>query len=117
MVTGVYDQYLFYFGSGIRNCPWGGVAILGTAARPTSDSYYNGSSECVVLVQEPGHNFGMVHSSALRCTAGGVPVPISDGVNDCQHDEYEFRARRPHFAPGNAHRRRPRQCPTWLSFH
>ncbi|HXU80746.1 MAG TPA: hypothetical protein VN914_05075 [Polyangia bacterium] len=90
MIQGTYDQYLFYFLSPIRNCPWGGVAILGTAAKPSRDSYYNASAECVVLVQEPGHNFGMVHSSALRCTKGGVPVSMIDPGDGgtCRHDEY-----------------------------
>jgi MYXO-CTERM domain-containing protein len=90
MIRGTYDQYLFYFLSPIRNCPWGGVAILGTAAKPSRDSYYNASAECVVLVQEPGHNFGMVHSSALRCSSGGTPVSMIDpeAGGSCQHDEY-----------------------------
>jgi len=91
MIQGTYDQYLFYFLSSIRGCPWGGVAILGTAAKPTRDSYYNAAAECVVLVQEPGHNFGMVHSSALRCTKDGAAVSIIDPVGSggtCRHDEY-----------------------------
>jgi MYXO-CTERM domain-containing protein len=91
MIQGTYDQYLFYFLSSIRGCPWGGVAILGTAAKPSRDSYYNAAAECVVLVQEPGHNFGMVHSSALRCTKDGVAVSMIDPVGSggsCQHDEY-----------------------------
>jgi MYXO-CTERM domain-containing protein len=91
MIQGTYDQYLFYFLSPIRNCPWGGVAILGTAAKPSRDSYYNASAECVVLVQEPGHNFGMVHSSALRCTKGGTAVSMidpDDPDSGCRHDEY-----------------------------
>jgi MYXO-CTERM domain-containing protein len=90
MIQGTYDQYLFYFLSSIRGCPWGGVAILGTAAKPSRDSYYNAAAECVVLVQEPGHNFGMVHSSALRCVRGGQPVSMvarGDG-GSCTHDEY-----------------------------
>jgi len=90
-IQGTYNQYLFYFLSPIRSCPWGGVAILGTAAQPTRDSYYNAAAECVVLVQEPGHNFGMVHSSALRCTKDGVAVSMIDPVGSggtCQHDEY-----------------------------
>jgi hypothetical protein len=91
MVGTNYDQYLYYFESPIRNCPWGGVAILGTAAKPTADSYYNAAAQCVVLVQEPGHNFGMVHSSALRCSKGGTPVSMIDPLDNqssCQHDEY-----------------------------
>jgi MYXO-CTERM domain-containing protein len=90
MVTGTYDQYLWFFGSEIDGCPWGGVAQLGTAERATRHSFYNANADCVVLVQEPGHNFGMVHSSALRCTRGGQPVSMvatGDG-GSCSHDEY-----------------------------
>jgi MYXO-CTERM domain-containing protein len=91
MIEGTYDQYLYYFLSPIRGCPWGGVAILGTAATPTRDSYYNASAECVVLVQEPGHNFGMVHSSAVRCQKNGAPVSMivpGEAGSSCTHDEY-----------------------------
>lgn len=91
MLTGHYDQYLFYFESVIKSCDWSGVALLGMAARPALDSYYNASDDCVVLVQEPGHNFGMVHSSAIRCTRGGVPVSMIDPMDpgsSCTHDEY-----------------------------
>jgi MYXO-CTERM domain-containing protein len=44
-----------------------------------------------VLVQEPGHNFGMVHSSAMRCTLNGQPVPLawpSQMGSECKHIEY-----------------------------
>jgi len=88
---GQYDQYLFYFESMIRGCAWGGVAQVGMAARPSLDSYYNASHDCVVLIQEPGHNFGMVHSSAMRCMRGGVPVSVADPADpttSCAHDEY-----------------------------
>jgi MYXO-CTERM domain-containing protein len=91
MIQGTYDQYLYYFLSPIRNCLWGGVATLGTAAKPTRDSYYNAAAQCVVLVQEPGHNLGMVHSSALRCTKGGTAVSMIDPADrdsSCEHDEY-----------------------------
>jgi MYXO-CTERM domain-containing protein len=88
MITGTFDQYLWYFGSR-QQCDWAGLASLGTSDRPQRDSWYNASSGCVVLAQEPGHNFGMVHSSSLSCTQGGTKVPLalpSDGT--CQHSEY-----------------------------
>jgi hypothetical protein len=91
MIGDGYDQYLFYFETKTLGCGWAGVAILGTADKPKADSYYNASSDCVVLVQEPGHNFGMVHSSALRCTRGGLPVSMinpTDTQSSCTHDEY-----------------------------
>jgi MYXO-CTERM domain-containing protein len=90
MIDSGYTQYLWYIGSRISNCPWSGVAQLGTAAAPTKHSFYNASAECVVLVQEPGHNFGMVHSSSLRCQRGGVAVSMIASTDDgaCTHSEY-----------------------------
>jgi len=90
-VPGKFDQYLWFFGSTQKACDWAGVADLGRADRPTRHSWYNGFHSCTVLVQEPGHNFGMVHSSAMRCTLNGQPTPIAwptqEGA-DCDHVEY-----------------------------
>jgi MYXO-CTERM domain-containing protein len=89
MVTGAFDQYLWYFGSRQQGCGWAGLASLGTADRPQPNSWYNASAGCVVLAQEPGHNFGMVHSSSMRCTANGAGVSmIVPGGGTCQHSEY-----------------------------
>ena len=90
-ITGKFDQYLWFFGSTQKACDWAGVADLGRADRPTRNSWYNGFHSCTVLVQEPGHNFGMVHSSAMRCTLGGAAVPIAWPTQtgaDCKHIEY-----------------------------
>jgi MYXO-CTERM domain-containing protein len=89
MVQGTFDQYLWYFGSR-QMCDWAGLASLGTADRPQRDSWYNASSGCVVLAQEPGHNFGMVHSSSLICVDGsGAKVPFAlPGKGTCTHSEY-----------------------------
>jgi MYXO-CTERM domain-containing protein len=86
----MYDQYLWYFQSRQAGCGWAGLASLGTADRPQRNSWYNASSGCVVLAQEPGHNFGMVHSSSMRCTnGGGTAVPIiASGGGTCVHSEY-----------------------------
>jgi hypothetical protein len=90
LTNGMYDQYLWYFQSRQAGCGWAGLASLGTAERPQRNSWYNASSGCVVLAQEPGHNFGMVHSSSMRCTnSGGTPVPIiAAGGGTCVHAEY-----------------------------
>jgi len=88
MINGTFDQYLWYFGSR-QQCDWAGLAALGTADRPQRDSWYNASSGCVVLAQEPGHNFGMVHSSSLACSSGGARVPLAlPGQGTCVHSEY-----------------------------
>jgi hypothetical protein len=91
MVPGKFDQYLWFFGKQQAACDFAGVAELGQAARPARHSWFNSFSQCNILVQEPGHNFGMVHSSAMRCTRGGQPVPIAwpeDATADCMHVEY-----------------------------
>jgi hypothetical protein len=51
MVNGTFDQYLWYFGSR-QQCPWAGLASVGTADRPQANSWYNASAGCVVLAQD-----------------------------------------------------------------
>ncbi len=87
MIPGTFDHYLWYMGSRVEACGWTGLASGGTAARPSKDTWYNASASCGVLIQEPGHNFGMRHSSAITCMAGAVP--FLDVVQDvCTHSEY-----------------------------
>ena len=79
-----YDQYGWYFPLN-RSCDFEGLAVAGTATRPAQDTWFNGSLGCVVLVQEPGHNFGMNHSSSMSCGS----APFADNpATACQHDEY-----------------------------
>jgi len=84
----VSDVYLWYIGSNISACAWSGLS-------GGKDTWYNASSSCVVLVQEPGHSFGMSHSSSMACTdpATGAVTAIRDdlGTGDaatCTHSEY-----------------------------
>jgi MYXO-CTERM domain-containing protein len=91
MIPGQFSQYLWYFGQRQMGCGWAGLAQLGSSTRPSRDSWYNASNGCVVLVQEPGHNFGMVHSSAIRCTRDGAAVPLTlpdEAGATCTHNEY-----------------------------
>jgi MYXO-CTERM domain-containing protein len=85
LVGGPSTNYLWYFGSQQSGCGWEGLATLGTPNNPTRDSWFNASTSCVVLVQEPGHNFGMQHSSSMRC-GGKTFVDAPAGV--CSHIEY-----------------------------
>ena len=88
-IQGPFDQYLWYFGSPLEGCGWEGIAELGSAARPTRHSFYSGSDGCTVLIQEPGHNYGMAHSSALRCQQDGKRVTLpGPGQAQCEHVEY-----------------------------
>lgn len=85
MVPTGYDHYLWYMGSRVSACGFTGLASLGTPQNPSRDTWYNASTSCVVLVQEPGHNFGMKHSSGMRCTDGPL-VDAPEGA--CRHVEY-----------------------------
>jgi MYXO-CTERM domain-containing protein len=83
---GMFDHYLWYIGARTSACSWSGLAESGQPSRPTNDSWYNGSAGCVVLVQEPGHNFGMSHSSSMTC---GTAAPFADNPEAaCTHSEY-----------------------------
>jgi MYXO-CTERM domain-containing protein len=84
MIPGTFQHYLWYFGSRAAACTWSGLASVGTPDRPSRDTWYNASTNCVVLVQEPGHNFGMQHSSSLACPDGAY----ADDPNTCTASEY-----------------------------
>jgi MYXO-CTERM domain-containing protein len=86
MIPGTFDHYLWYLGSRVTSCGWTGLASGGTAARPSKDTWYNASSGCGVLIQEPGHNFGMRHSSAMTCPGGASFVDVPNMT--CMHSEY-----------------------------
>jgi MYXO-CTERM domain-containing protein len=84
MIPGTFQHYLWYFGSRQAACAWTGLASVGTPDKPSRDTWYNASTSCVVLVQEPGHNFGMQHSSSLACPGGS----FADDPNGCTASEY-----------------------------
>ena len=85
MGGGTFDNYLWYMGSRTSACSWSGLGEVGTPTRPANDTWYNGSSSCVVMIQEPGHNFGMQHSSSMDCgTARFHDTP----QGNCTHSEY-----------------------------
>ncbi|HEX6274596.1 MAG TPA: hypothetical protein VFZ53_16245, partial [Polyangiaceae bacterium] len=81
---GAPQNYLWYFLTRNSGCSWAGLASVGSPDRPARDTWYNASSSCVVLVQEPAHNFGMQHSSSLRCSGGS----FANDPSSCTHDEY-----------------------------
>jgi MYXO-CTERM domain-containing protein len=81
---GPFQHYLWYYGSRNSSCSWSGLASVGTPDSPQRNTWYNASTGCVVLVQEPGHNFGMQHSSSLTCPGAA----FADNPNDCDANEY-----------------------------
>jgi hypothetical protein len=86
LAGGSSDHYLWYFGSRQAGCAFAGAAAEGSPDAPQRDTWYNASSGCVVLVQEPGHNFGMQHSSSMACPGGQPFADAPDGT--CTHNEY-----------------------------
>jgi MYXO-CTERM domain-containing protein len=85
MIPGTYNHYLWYMEPRNASCGFSGLASSGTPTRPARDTWYNGSTGCVVLMQEPGHNFGMRHSSFMKCP-GAAFADEPNGV--CTHNEY-----------------------------
>ena len=66
--AGPFQHYLWYFGSqnaAVQLERPGVGRHAGEAVAATPGTTH--STSCVVLVQEPGHNFGMQHSSSLEC--------------------------------------------------
>jgi MYXO-CTERM domain-containing protein len=85
MIPGTFQHYLWYFGNRQTACSWTGLASVGSPDKPSRDTWYNASTSCVVLVQEPGHNFGMQHSSSIACPNGAT---MADDPNTCTASEY-----------------------------
>jgi hypothetical protein len=79
------QHYLWYLLTDNPSCDWSGLASVGSPQTPARDTWYNNSSSCVVLVQEPSHNLGMQHSSSLRCPNG---ASFANDPGTCTHDEY-----------------------------
>ena len=84
--TGVpeFDLYLWYWEPNNDACSWSGLSS-------GQDTFYNDSSGCVVLAQEPGHSFGLAHSSSLFCQGAAVGdiVPFVDDPTDIAGDNME----------------------------
>jgi MYXO-CTERM domain-containing protein len=73
--------YLWYFQGKASSCSWSGLSS-------GNNTYYNASSGCVVLAQEPYHSLGLAHASSMACTGG----PFADDPNNgCTHNEYGSR--------------------------
>ena len=78
------QNYLWQFRTRNSSCGWSGVASVGSAMTPRLDTWFNAATGCTVLVQEPLHNFGMQHSSSLRCSG----TPFANNPSNCTHSEY-----------------------------
>src|SRR5262249_11826311 len=63
---------------------WDGLAEGGSVSRPAKNVWFNGGGlSCVASAQEPGHNYGMDHSSSITCPG----APFADNLSGCPHSE------------------------------
>jgi Gametolysin peptidase M11 len=76
---GAYEHRVLVFPH-IPACEWTGMAEL-----PGSVAWINGELSVRVVGHELGHNLGVHHASALRCTQNGIPVSIG---GSCSLEEY-----------------------------
>ena len=74
-----YDSVAYVFPDQ-AGCNWAGLAEL-----PGDQLWLNGDISVRVASHELGHNMGVHHAAALRCTSGGVNVAIS---SNCTMSEY-----------------------------
>ena len=63
-------KHLIYYFSKTNLCTFGGLGEEGSQSMPAKRTWMNGSLSCVVLMQEPGHNLGMMHANTIACDGG-----------------------------------------------
>ena len=78
------QHYLWYFATRNIACGWQGLAEAGSPSSPARDSWHNASATCLTLGQIHAANFGVQHSSSLKC--GNARFP--NDPSTCTHDEY-----------------------------
>jgi hypothetical protein len=65
-ITKSYNHLIYYFKRSSA-CAFGGLGEEGSVNRPAKRTWMNGSLGCVVLMQEPGHNLGLMHANTIKC--------------------------------------------------
>ncbi len=65
-ITGTYNHLIYYFNE-TSLCTFGGLGEEGSTLKPAKRTWMNGSLSCVVLMQEPGHNLGLMHANTMKC--------------------------------------------------
>jgi hypothetical protein len=76
-----YDHVIYVFNS--PDCGWAGLAYM-----PGSEVYIDNAFTLPVVAHELGHNLGVHHAAALRCTSGGQNVAFSSAAYACTPNEY-----------------------------
>jgi hypothetical protein len=82
---GACDHYAYVMTPSVVACSWRSISDFGTPNAPATDTWVNDFLGCVVVTQEPFHNYGAQHSSSLTCPGNG---PIPDDLTLCTHSEY-----------------------------
>jgi MYXO-CTERM domain-containing protein len=83
MITGTYNHLIYYFDQ-TNLCNWSGLGEEGAVNRPAKRTWMNGSLSCVVLMQEPGHNLGLMHANTMKCGSSS----FSTNPASCTITEY-----------------------------
>ncbi len=83
MITGTYNHLIYYF-TATNLCDFGGLGEEGSALKPAKRTWMNGSLSCVVLMQEPGHNLGLMHANTMKCGTSS----FSANPSSCTITEY-----------------------------
>ncbi len=84
MITGTYNHLIYYFND-TNLCTFGGLGEEGSVTKPAKRTWMNGSLSCVVLMQEPGHNLGLMHANTIKC---GTNSFSANPATDCTITEY-----------------------------
>ncbi len=83
-ITGSYNHLIYYFNS-TQLCDFGGLGEEGSVVKPAKRTWMNGSLSCVVLMQEPGHNLGLMHGNTITC---GTESFSTTPATSCTITEY-----------------------------
>ncbi|HKQ70830.1 MAG TPA: hypothetical protein VJT73_15895 [Polyangiaceae bacterium] len=79
------DQWGLVMTPNAKGCGWAGLGEVGTSDKPARVTWYNNTLGCVAAVQEPGHNYGGLHSASMDCGTGRA---FLDDPASCKHSEY-----------------------------
>jgi hypothetical protein len=79
------SNHVIYYFNRSALCTFGGLGEEGSTARPSRRTWMNGSLTCVVLMQEPGHNLGLMHANTMNCNGATFSTTPMTG---CTITEY-----------------------------
>jgi hypothetical protein len=79
-----YKHLIYYFKKSSL-CTFGGLGEEGSQSAPAKRTWMNGSLSCVVLMQEPGHNLGLMHANSMAC---GTSSFSTTPATSCTITEY-----------------------------